>query len=49
MREYRDISKRADPELTKLFGILPRTPYGVIEVPDYAPNRQQRLITSAVR
>jgi uncharacterized protein (DUF885 family) len=36
MREYRDISKRADPELTKVFGILPRTPYGVIEVPDYA-------------
>jgi uncharacterized protein (DUF885 family) len=36
MREYRDISKRADPELAKLFGILPRTPYGVIEVPDYA-------------
>lgn len=36
MREYRDISKRADPELTKLFGILPRTPYGVIEIPDYA-------------
>ncbi|MDH3939636.1 MAG: DUF885 domain-containing protein [Xanthomonadales bacterium] len=36
MREYRDIAKRADPELTKLFGILPRTPYGVIEVPDYA-------------
>jgi uncharacterized protein (DUF885 family) len=36
MREYRDIAKRADPELTKMFGILPRTPYGVIEVPDYA-------------
>ncbi len=36
MREYRDIAKRADPELTKVFGILPRTPYGVIEVPDYA-------------
>jgi uncharacterized protein (DUF885 family) len=36
MREYRDISKRADPELTKLFGLLPRTPYGVIEVPEYA-------------
>jgi uncharacterized protein (DUF885 family) len=36
MREYRDITKRADPELTRLFGVLPRTPYGVIEVPDYA-------------
>ncbi len=36
MREYRDIAKRADPELTKVFGIIPRTPYGVIEIPDYA-------------
>ena len=36
MREYRDIAKRADPELTKVFGHLPRTPYGVIEVPSYA-------------
>jgi uncharacterized protein (DUF885 family) len=40
MREYRDIAKRADPELTKLFGVLPRTPYGVIEVPDYAAPSQ---------
>ena len=36
MREYRDIAKRADPELMKIFGHLPRTPYGVIEVPSYA-------------
>ena len=36
LREYRDICKRPDPELTKLFGALPRTPYGVIEVPEYA-------------
>jgi uncharacterized protein (DUF885 family) len=40
MSEYRDIAKRADPELTKLFGVLPRTPYGVIEVPDYAAPSQ---------
>ena len=36
MREYRDIAKRADPELAHLFGSLPRNPYGVIEVPAYA-------------
>jgi len=32
---YRDICKRADPELTKLFGKLPRIPYGVVAIPDY--------------
>ncbi len=36
IREYRDIAKRADPELIKVFGHLPRTPYGVIEIPSYA-------------
>ncbi len=30
---YRDIAKRADPELSHLFGHLPQTPYGVKEVP----------------
>jgi uncharacterized protein (DUF885 family) len=37
---YRDISKRVDPELAKLFGKLPRLPYGVIPVPSYAEKSQ---------
>jgi uncharacterized protein (DUF885 family) len=31
---YRDIAKRADPELARFFGHLPQTPYGVKAVPD---------------
>lgn len=37
---YRDICKRADAELVKLFGYLPRLPYGVIKVPAYAEKSQ---------
>jgi uncharacterized protein (DUF885 family) len=33
---YRDICKRADAGLPALFGRLPRLPYGVKPVPDYA-------------
>ncbi len=33
---FRDICKRADAELPKLFGRLPRAPYGVIPIPEYA-------------
>jgi uncharacterized protein (DUF885 family) len=35
VRAYRDIAKRADPELVKLFGRLPRLPYGVSPVPAF--------------
>jgi len=31
---YRDVAKRADPELAPLFGRLPQSPYGVRVVPD---------------
>lgn len=33
MMAYRDLCKRIDPELPRLFGRLPRTPYGVREMP----------------
>jgi len=36
LQGYRDIAKRADPELARLFGKLPRLPYGVKAVPEYA-------------
>ena len=40
VHEYRDIAKRADAELPRLFGTLPRNTYGVMPVPDHAAKSQ---------
>lgn len=37
---YRDICKQVDPELCRLFGVLPRLPYGVLPVPAHVERSQ---------
>jgi uncharacterized protein (DUF885 family) len=43
---YRAIAKRADPQLAKLFGLLPRNPYGVEPVPAH---EEQAMVTAYYR
>lgn len=46
MTAVRDLCKRIDPELSRLFGRLPRTPYGVREMPAAsAPSQTSALYT----
>jgi uncharacterized protein (DUF885 family) len=40
LQAYRDIAKRADPELCKIIGKLPRLTYGVLPVPSYSEKSQ---------
>jgi uncharacterized protein (DUF885 family) len=40
VRGYRDIAKRIDPELSRVFGKLPRLTYGVTTVPSFAAPSQ---------
>ena len=40
LTQYRDICKRIDPELCRLFGRLPRLPYGVVPMPAHIERSQ---------
>jgi uncharacterized protein (DUF885 family) len=48
LRAYRDIAKRADAELPKLFAELPRTPYGIRAMEAYEGDNADHYIPPAL-
>lgn len=48
LRDYRDIAKRVDAELPKLFAELPRTPYGIRAMETYEGDKAEYYIPGAI-
>ena len=48
LRAYRDIAKRADAELPRLFAELPRTPYGIRAMEAYEGDNADRYLPPAL-
>ena len=45
---YRDIAKRADPELPRLFAVLPRLPYGIRAMEAFEGDNADQYIPGAI-
>ena len=48
LRDYRDIAKRVDAELPKLFAELPRTPYGIRAMEAYEGDKAEYYVAGAI-
>lgn len=48
LRDYRDIAKRVDAELPKLFAQLPRTPYGIRAMESYEGDKAEYYVPGAI-
>lgn len=48
LRDYRDIAKRVDAELPRLFAELPRTPYGIRAMEAYEGDKAEYYVPGAI-